>query len=160
MAPRPKKSCLLSHNLTHLNGYELHMSASYFFPSYGVTHCPTIPAPPVLSCHRSPAWGSRSRSDLGPALPGKATIGYPQKKRTRIVSPCGIKTVRLRFPLGIHILKGGHGETLLGSLVVTIAALGSYIVTTTHFPLPGPTCLGMCAPSVCRGAKKAPTLLL
>src|SRR5262245_6237469 len=85
-------------------------------------------------------------SDLGPALLGKATIDYPQKKRPRIVSAWGMKTVRLRFPLGINILKRGHGETRLGSLVVAIAALGSYIVTTTNLPLPGPTRPGTGAP--------------
>jgi hypothetical protein len=58
-----------------------------------------------------------------------------------------MRTVRLRFPLETQYTQICHEATLLGSLVVAIAALGSYIVTATVAALPTYTPLGQ--PSVC-----------
>src|SRR5262249_4004014 len=80
----PAYTALAATNINVTAARILHIR--FIFPSYGITHCPTTTAPPVLNRHRSPAWGSMSRSDPGPALLGKAPIIYPQKKRPRIVS--------------------------------------------------------------------------
>ena len=71
----------------------------------------------------------------------------PKKSASESVSAWGRKTVRLRCPPETRYTKMRHEATLLGSLVVAIAALGSYIVTTTVAALP--TYIPLGHPSVC-----------
>jgi hypothetical protein len=65
-----------------------------------------------------------------------------EKAQTNRLCLAQADAVRLRFPLETPYNQKRHEDTLLGSLVVAIAALGSSIVTTTVFALPTSTPLG------------------